>query len=57
MPIFVVGLEYLAYNFIKIHRTLRRRPVMAASVTDWLWEVSDLVVLRKSYEQGAERVA
>jgi IS1 family transposase len=38
-----VALHYFAYNFIKIHRTLRVTPAMAAGVTDRLWEVSDLV--------------
>lgn len=31
-----------AYNFIKIHRTLRVSPAMAAGVTDRLWSVEDL---------------
>jgi hypothetical protein len=34
-----------AYNFIKIHRTLRVSPAMAAGVTARLFEVSDLVAL------------
>ena len=52
-----VALNYFAYNFIKIHRTLRVTPAMAAGVTDRLWEVSDLVALWESYEGRAERVA
>jgi hypothetical protein len=39
------GTNYFAYNFIKIHRTLRMSPAMAAGVTDRLWEVNDLVAL------------
>jgi len=51
-----VALYYFSYNFIKIHRTLRMSPAMAAGVTDRLWEVSDLVALWESYEQQrAER--
>src|SRR6266516_992785 len=38
-----VALGYFAYNFIKIHRTLRMSPAMAAGVTGMLWEVVDLV--------------
>ena len=38
-----VALGYFAYNFIKIHRTLRTTPAMAAGVTNRLWEVADLV--------------
>ena len=53
-----VALNYLAYNFIKIHRTLRVSPAMAAGVVDRLWSVVDLVALWESYEQRrAERVA
>jgi len=51
-------LFYFAYNFIKIHRTLRTSPAMAAGVTDRLWSVEDLVALWESYEQRrAERAA
>jgi len=52
-----IALNYFAYNFIKIHRTLRMSPAMAAGVTDRLWEVSDLVALWESYEREAERAA
>jgi hypothetical protein len=51
------ALNYFAYNFIKIHRTLRVSPAMAAGVTDHLWEVEDLVALWESYERRAERAA
>jgi hypothetical protein len=52
------ALNYFAYNFIKIHRTLRTSPAMAAGVTDRLWSVEDLVALWEAYEQRrAERVA
>jgi IS1 family transposase len=52
------ALNYFAYNFIKIHRSLRTSPAMAAGVTDRLWSVEDLVVLWESYEQRrAERAA
>ena len=40
-----VALNYFAYNFIKIHTTLRVSPAMAAGVTDRLFDVSDLVAL------------
>lgn len=45
-----VALNYFAYNFIQIHRTLRCTPAMAAGVADRLWEVKDLVALWESYE-------
>ena len=51
-----VALNYFAYNFIKIHRTLRMSPAMAAGVTGRLWEVSDLVAAWEEYE-GRQRAA
>jgi IS1 family transposase len=52
-----VALGYFAYNFIKIHRTLRMTPAMAAGVTNQLWEVSDLVALWEAEERRGERAA
>jgi IS1 family transposase len=46
-----VALNYFAYNFIQIHKTLRTSPAMAAGVTNRLWSVSDLVALWESYER------
>ena len=52
-----VALNYFAYNFIKIHRTLRMTPAVTAGVTDRSWDVSDLVALWEQYERRAERAA
>ena len=49
-----VALNYLAYNFIKIHRTLRTSPAMAAGMTTRLWAVSDLVALLEAAECQTE---
>jgi IS1 family transposase len=51
-----VALYYFAYNFIRIHRSLRVSPAMAAGVTDHLWSVSELVDLWEA-EEAAERRA
>jgi hypothetical protein len=52
------ALNYFAYNFIEIHRTLRVSPAMAAGVSDRLWSAEDLVSLWEAYElRRAERVA
>jgi hypothetical protein len=40
-----VAINYFAYNFIKIHSTLRMSPAMAAGVATRLFDVSDLVAL------------
>ncbi len=38
-----VALFTTYYNFVRIHKTLRVTPAMAAGVTDRLWEISDIV--------------
>jgi IS1 family transposase len=38
------------YNFVRIHKTLRVTPAMAAGVSDRLWEVSDIVALLEAAE-------
>lgn len=40
-----VAINYFASNVIKIHRTLRVSPAMAAGVTARLFDVMDLVNL------------
>jgi hypothetical protein len=45
-----VALNYFAYNFVRIHRTLRVTPAMAAGVTTRLWDVSDIVELLQEAE-------
>jgi IS1 family transposase len=45
-----VALQYFVYNFVRIHRTLRTSPAMAAGVTDRLWDVADLVALLEASE-------
>ena len=40
-----VALNYFAYNFIRIHSTLRVSPAMAAGVETRPFDVSDLVAL------------
>jgi len=52
-----VALNYFAYNFVRIHRTLRMTPAMAAGVTDRLFEVSDLVALLEAEERESDRAA
>jgi IS1 family transposase len=38
-----VALHYAHYNFVRVHRTLRCTPAMAAGVTDRLWSVEELI--------------
>jgi IS1 family transposase len=45
-----VALHMMYYNFVRIHKTLKTSPAMAAGVTDRLWEVADMVVVLETYE-------
>lgn len=45
-----VALHFMYYNFVRIHKTLRMTPAMAAGVTDKLWEVSDIVQVLEDWE-------
>jgi IS1 family transposase len=45
-----LALHFAYYNFVRLHRTLKVTPAMAAGVTDRLWEMSDLVEIVKAAE-------
>jgi hypothetical protein len=38
-----VTLHFAHYNLVRLHKTLRVTPAMAANVTDRLWTLEDLV--------------
>ena len=38
-----VCLHFAHYNFVRIHRTLRCTPAMAANVSDHVWSVEELI--------------
>jgi len=40
-----VALHFMHYNFVRIHKTLRVSPAMAAGVTEKLWDVEDIVAM------------
>ncbi len=40
-----VSLHFMHYNFVRIHKTLRVTPAMAAGVTDRLWSIEDVAAL------------
>lgn len=45
-----VALFAMYYNFVRIHKTLRTTPAMAAGVTKRLWEMSDVVDVLEAWE-------
>jgi hypothetical protein len=40
-----IALHYMHYNFVRIHKSLRCTPAMAAGVTKKLWSIEDIVRL------------
>ena len=48
-----VALHYMHYNFVRIHKTLRVTPAMAAGVSDHVWSISEVVELLDKLESTA----
>lgn len=46
-----VALHMMYYNFVRIHKTLRVTPAMAAGVSDRLWEIADIAKLVEEAEE------
>jgi len=47
-----VALFAMYYNFVRIHKTLRATPAMAANITKRLWEIGDIVDVLEAWEQS-----
>jgi hypothetical protein len=45
-----IALHCMFYNFVRIHKTLKVTPAMAAGVTKRLWEMSDVVDMIDAWE-------
>jgi IS1 family transposase len=50
-----VALFAMYYNFVRIHKTLRTTPAMAAKVTDRLWEIGDMVDVLEAWEASQSK--
>ena len=46
-------MQETAYNFARIHRTLRITPAMAARLTDHAWSIEEIVGLLEMAEKPA----
>ena len=52
---YAVALHMMYYNFVRIHKTLRVTPAMAAGVSDKLWEIGDIAKLVEDAEAPAKK--
>jgi IS1 family transposase len=52
---YAVALHMVYYNFVRIHKTLRVTPAMAAGVADRLWEIGNIVALIEKAEGRVDR--
>lgn len=50
-----LALYFVFYNFVRIHRTLRITPAMAAGITDRLWTMSDILALIEAREAAPKK--
>ena len=44
-----IALHYMYYNFVRIHKSLRCTPAMAANVTSKLWSIEDIIEMALPY--------
>jgi IS1 family transposase len=48
-----LSLYFVFYNFVRLHKTHRMTPAMAAGITDRLWSMEDIVCLMDNAETAA----
>ena len=54
----MVALHALWYNFVRVHKTLRVSPAMAAGIETRLWSMEDVVaMIDEQAERSAPRLA
>ncbi len=50
-----LALYFTFYNFVRMHKTLRCTPAMAAGLTGKLWSMEDLVALIDAQAEPAKK--
>ena len=53
--IHALSLYFVFYNFVRIHKTLKVTPAMAAGITDRLWSMEDIAALIDANEAPAKK--
>jgi IS1 family transposase len=48
-----IALHYMYYNFVRMHKSLRCTPAMAANVTSKLWSIEDIIEMAMPYLEKA----
>ena len=52
----MVAIYTVWYNFVKMHKTLKMTPAMAAGVSTKLWDVADIAALIDEPEERAKAI-
>ncbi|MGE0116628.1 MAG: IS1 family transposase [Dongiaceae bacterium] len=50
-----LSIYFMHYNFVRIHQTTHVTPAMAASVTQTLWSLTDIVLVVDKWEKARKR--
>lgn len=51
---YAVALHFMHYNFVRVHKTLRMSPAMAAGVSEQLWDVEGIVLMAEHFEANVK---
>jgi hypothetical protein len=49
---YALAIYFMHYNFVRIHRSLRVMPAMAAGVSRTLWSMNDILGIVESHQGG-----
>jgi hypothetical protein len=50
----MMAIYFMHYNFVRIHKTLKMTPAMAAGVTPKLWEMADMAKVLDYWETAQD---
>lgn len=53
--IHALALYFMAYNFVRIHKTLKTTPALQSGITDRLWSMADIAALVEANEKPVKR--